>query len=299
MPTYDVVVLTDNRYINPTKQDQYTKNVLLEDGLVLKALETEGLKATKKAWDDASFNWSTTKYILFRTTWDYFERFTEFSIWLESVSKQTTLINSKEIIYWNIDKHYLLDLHQKGVNIPPTRFIEKGEKITLSQLFEETGWKTTVLKPCISGGGWNTFKINKETVKAHETTLAKLLETESMMLQPFQENIVTNGEISMMVFGGKFTHAILKRAKSGDYRVQDDYGGTVHAYNPSQEEISFAEKAVNACFETPIYARVDIFRDNNEKLALAELELIEPELWFREHTEAATILAKEIKKQLL
>jgi glutathione synthase/RimK-type ligase-like ATP-grasp enzyme len=299
MHPYDVVVLTDSRYINPTNQDQYTKNVLLEDGLVLKALEAEGLKVAKKAWDDANFNWSTTKYILFRTTWDYFERFTEFSLWLECVSKQTTLINSKEIIYWNIDKHYLLDLQQKGVNIPPTRFIEKGEKITLGQLFKETGWNTTVLKPCISGGGWNTFKINKEAVKVHEATLAKLLETESMMLQPFQENIVTKGEVSMMVFGGKFTHAILKRAKSGDYRVQDDYGGTIQTYSPSQEEISFAEKAINACFEMPIYARVDIFRDNNNELALAELELIEPELWFREHTEAATLLAKEIKKQLL
>ena len=100
-----------------------------------------------------------------------------------------------------------------------------------------------------------------------------------MILQPFQYNIVEKGEISLMVMNGNFTHAILKIAKKGDFRVQDDFGGSVHDYNPTQEEIDFAENTVKACQEMPIYARVDVFTDNNNTLALAELELIEPELW--------------------
>ena len=96
------------------------------------------------------------------------------------------------------------------------------------------------------------------------------------MLQEFQKNIVEEGEISMMVFDGRFTHAVLKIAKPGDFRVQDDYGGSVHIYQPSAEEITFAENVVKACSEMPLYARVDIFKDNDGHWALAELEIFEP-----------------------
>ena len=99
----------------------------------------------------------------------------------------------------------------------------------------------------------------------------------------------------MMVFNGKFSHAVLKAAKPGDFRVQDDFGGSVKMYTPTVEEIEFAENTVKACQELPIYARVDIFTDNDNHIALSELELIEPELWFRYFPQAAKKLASAIK----
>ena len=72
---FDVVVLTDRRYVSPTKKTPYIENVLLEDRLVVEALQNEGLTVGRKAWDDPDFNWSTTRFALFRTTWDYFDRF--------------------------------------------------------------------------------------------------------------------------------------------------------------------------------------------------------------------------------
>ena len=48
----------------------------------------------------------------------------------------------------------------------------------------------------------------------------------------------------------------------------------------------------------PIYARVDIFTDNNDELAVSEVELIEPELWFRNNPTAARILAQAVKEKL-
>ncbi|MBO6631975.1 MAG: hypothetical protein JJ936_10545, partial [Psychroserpens sp.] len=63
--------------------------------------------------------------------------------------------------------------------------------------------------------------------------------------------------------------------------------------------IQFAEAAVKACPELPIYARVDIFEDNEGSIALSELELIEPELWFRNHKQAALVLADGIKARLI
>jgi glutathione synthase/RimK-type ligase-like ATP-grasp enzyme len=299
---YDVVVLTDSRYINPKKQSVYIDNVLLEDRLVLEALQNQGLKAIRKSWDDQEFDWSSTKYALFRTTWDYFDRFPEFAKWLEATSQKTQFINSKKLIHWNIDKHYLQDLSKAGVTIPKTYFVESGTQITLEEAFQHAintmGFQPSefILKPCVSGAARHTYKIKKESIEAHEAVFQKLISEEAMMLQEFQENIIKEGEISMMVFNGEFTHAVLKVAKPGDFRVQDDFGGTVHQHEPTQEQIDFATSVVHAAPELPIYARVDIFKDNDDDWALAELEIFEPELWFRLNPKAADILSQSIMK---
>ena len=295
MKKYDVVILTEKRYLNPIKVNGYVQNILDEDNYIKVALENQGLVTIRLSWDDVDFDWSSTKFVLFRTTWDYFDRFDEFSVWLNEVSKQTVLLNSEKIIRWNIDKHYLQDLQQNGVHICESYFVEKGTQSTLKELSTKYGLKEFVLKPCISGAARHTYKINLENAEEYESVFSELIAQEAMILQPFQYNIVEKGEISLMVMNGKFTHAVLKIAKKGDFRVQDDFGGAVHNYTPTQQEIDFAENAVKACIEMPIYARVDVFTDNDNKLAIAELELIEPELWFRNYPSAADELAKGIK----
>ena len=293
--TYDIVILTERRYVNENYADNYANNVYQEDQLVQNALNALGLNTFRVSWDDAVFDWTSTSYILFRSTWDYFNRFQEFSLWLSKVTKQTILLNSEKIIRWNIDKHYLLDLQKYGVRIAKTHFIETGTNTTLNELRNTFGWKETVLKPCISGTARHTYRLNENNLEAHETIFKQLIATETMMLQPFQYNIVEKGEISMMVFNGEFSHAVLKTAKQGDFRVQDDFGGSVKMYTPTVEEIEFVENTVKACPELPIYARVDIFTDNDNQIALSELELIEPELWFRYFPQAAKKLAIAIK----
>ncbi|MBT4881715.1 MAG: hypothetical protein HON40_04110 [Flavobacteriales bacterium] len=293
---FDIVILTDHRYVNPKKADWYTQQVLDEDSLLQTALENKGLKVCKKDWADKGFDWTTTKYAIFRTTWDYFERFDEFFIWLENTKKKTTFINSSEIINWNIDKHYLQDLAKNKINIAPTLFIEKGDKITLLALFTKAKWNEAVLKPAISGAARHTYRITPSNCSEVEAVFQELIESESMLFQEFLNNITKKGEISLILIGGKYTHAVKKIAKKGDFRVQDDHGGRVEKYTPTKEEIVFAENCLTASPYKPMYARVDIVYDNNDKPSLSELELIEPELWFRFFPEAAEKLAEEINK---
>ena len=151
-----------------------------------------------------------------------------------------------------------------------------------------------MIKPAVSGAARQTYLLNMKTVDTHEDTFRELLATEAMLIQQFQENVIVKGEVAYMLFAGKFTHAVLKIAKQGDFRVQDDFGGTVEEYNPSEEEIAFVEKAVATCEPLPVYARVDVILDNDEKLAVTEVELIEPELWFRFHPPAADNLAEAV-----
>ena len=204
MKIYDVIILTDHRYLNDSKTDTYKHNVYTEDRLVYHALAELGLKTLRLAWDDMLFDWSSTKAVLFRSTWDYFDRFEEFSEWLKQVSEQTLPLNSEPLIRWNIDKHYLLDLQKNDVHIAESHFIEKGAKTTLSQLHDILNWEQTVLKPCVSGAARHTYKlsstatINSESLVAHETIFQKLIANEAMLLQPFQHQIVKKGEVSMM-----------------------------------------------------------------------------------------------------
>jgi len=293
---YDIVILTEDRYDNIVASDSNETNILLEDSLLQKSLEKIGLKVFRTSWSNPDIDWSSTKIVVFRTTWDYFDRFEEFFDWFEKTNQKTAFINPYETIKWNLDKHYLIDLQKVGINIPPTIFAEIGEKTSLRQLFEKTGWEEAVLKPAISGAGRHTYRLNKNNLKEYQEIFSELLLTESMMLQEFQHNIVDKGEIAFMIMGDKFTHAILKKAKMGDFRVQDDFGGSVDVYEPKKEEIDFALRAVKDSGKKTFYARVDVFYDNNNQLAIGELELIEPELWFRFKNSAADDLARTIAK---
>lgn len=295
MKKYDIVILTEDRYDGIiTPKDSNEEDILTEDALIQKSLEKIGLKVFRTSWSNPDFDWTSTRAAFFSTTWDYFDRYAEFSKWLEDIRSKTLLINPYETIKWNLDKHYLNDLEEAGINVPETIFAEVGETINLLQLFNKSGWKETVLKPAISGAGRHTYRLNKNSVTNYENIFSELLKNESMMLQEFQENVISKGEVAYMVMGNKFTHAILKKAKKGDFRVQDDFGGTVELYDASQKEIDFALNTVAKCGKETTYARVDVIYDNNNKLAVTELELIEPELWFRFKNSAADDLAKEV-----
>jgi glutathione synthase/RimK-type ligase-like ATP-grasp enzyme len=296
MHKYDITILTDSRYDNPAIINDYSNNVMLEDRLLKEALERKGLKAHRTYWDNPDFDWTRTRYAIFRTTWDYFDRIDEFMPWLEKTAELTQFINPISLLKWNMDKHYLRDLQQNGIEIPDTIFIKKGEKRNLSAITTDKNWSEFILKPAISGAARHTYRFKKEETKKFDSIFEALIANESMLLQEFQKNILIKGEIALMLFGGRFSHAVLKLPKAGDFRVQDDFGGTVHDYNPTEQEIAFAEKVITTISPLPVYARVDIFWDNEGKPVVSELEMIEPELWFRNSKNAADMLTNHIFK---
>ena len=295
MKVFDVVLLTDSRYVNPSKIDPYIQNVLKEDGLVMEGLEKLNLKTIKKDWNDTNFNWSSTKSAIFRSTWDYFDQFSNFRNWLELVKEQCYLINPYEQINWNLDKHYLLDLQKLDLPIVESVFVSKKTQLNLETISKSKNWKDIVIKPTISGAARHTYHLKNDEIKKFQDKWLSLTNDEDFMVQEFQKNILSTGEIAVMIFGGEYSHSVLKKAKKGDFRVQDDFGGSVEKINPSLEIIELAEKTVKSLKTMPIYARVDIIFDNVSNPVISELELIEPELWFRFKEESAYKLAEIVK----
>ena len=295
MKEFDVVLLTDSRYVNPKKIDPYIQNVLKEDRLVMDGLEKLNLRTIKKDWNDTNFNWSSTKSAIFRSTWDYFDQFSNFRNWLELVKEQCYLINPYEQINWNLDKHYLLDLQKLDLPIVESVFVSKKTQLNLETISKSKNWKDIVIKPTISGAARHTYHLKNDEIKKFQDKWLSLTNNEDFMVQEFQKNILSTGEIAVMLFGGEYSHSVLKKAKKGDFRVQDDFGGSVEIINPSLEIIELAEKTVKSLKTSPLYARVDIIFDNGSNPVISELELIEPELWFRFKEESAYKLAEIVK----
>lgn len=296
MPRADIALVSERRFVNreATPDDWYLRNILNDDRLLSDALAGRGLSSVRVDWSDASVDWESFKLAVFRTTWDYFDRFPEFTAWLKRAEREVRFINDATTAWWNLDKHYLGDLERRGVAIVPSIYREAGSTETLPELLARSGWDEAVLKPCVSGAARHTYRVNAGTAAALQVQIASVLAGEAFILQPFVRDIQVGGERSLMVLDGVATHAVQKVPKAGDFRVQDDHGGTWSPYEPTVEEIAFAQQAIAAVDPRPAYGRVDIVRGNDGHIQLMELELIEPELWLRSKPEAATRFAAAI-----
>jgi glutathione synthase/RimK-type ligase-like ATP-grasp enzyme len=293
---FDIVLLTEQRYENPSNPTPYQQQVMREDAYLQAALERQGLRVARVDWARTDFDWARAGTAVFRTTWDYFKRIDEFTAWLDDTAAKIKMINPAATVRWNMDKHYLLDLARSGVPIVDTVFFEIGQKADLSQFFAHFDVESLVLKPCIAAGSLHTYHFGMNKIEEIQAIFDDLISVRSMMLQAFQKNVLRYGEISLVMIGGEITHSIIKRAKSGDFRVQQEFGGSVEIYSPSSKEIELAHQTYEACSETPLYGRVDILLNNQDKPVISELELIEPELFFRLHEAAAQQFAKSLSQ---
>ena len=116
------------------------------------------------------------------------------------------------------------------------------------------------------------------------------------MLQPFVADVLVRGEVSAVWIAGELTHCVRKTPAAGDYRVQADFGGRDEPYEPAESErgavartVAVAEELLG---ESLLFARVDWLSSDAAGWQLSELELVEPELFFRHGPHAATRLAE-------
>ena len=296
-----IALLTESRFAAPTapRADWYLANILHEDHLLQAALRRRGIASERVDWAREDVDWSRFGGAVFRSTWDYSRRFGAFSAWLDRVAGRLPLCNPLAVVRWNIDKHYLADLKAAGIPVVPSRFLERGTDRPLAELLADSGWTEAVVKPCVSGGARHTYRVDRENAADLDPLLRELLQDEAFILQPFQRAVLSGGEDTLMVLGGRYSHAVRKLPQAGDFRVQDDHGGTVWRLRPDDAQVDLAERAMAACPLSgaglaPAYGRVDMVRGNDGAWAVMELELFEPELWLRQHPPSAELLADAI-----
>ncbi|MFI5694188.1 RimK family alpha-L-glutamate ligase [Kribbella sp. NPDC051586] len=256
---------------------------------LVEALRTAGVDPAAEVWTDPSIDWSAYDAVLLRSVWDYHLRYDEFTEWLALLDKAgVPVLNDSGLVRWNGDKRYLLELRERGVAIVPSQ-VAAGA--CLREVVTGLAGQEIVVKPTVGATALHTVRGVAGSAELDQA-LAELPEI-VYLVQPFQPEIVADGEWSLIFVDGEFTHAVVKRAAEGDYRVQDDFGGSVTPTDPTPAVLDGARAALEAVGRTPAYARVDGVVVNGRFL-LMELELIEPELFFPQHPEAAHKLAAAI-----
>ena len=200
------------------------------------------------------------------------------SLLLRAERERWPMINPPELLRWNSDKAYLVELTERRVSTVPTLAVEACCDEDLEEARRRFGSEWLVIKPPVSASAMGAHRIGPKDDLPSDSR------GKPMIIQPLIEEIARTGEFSLMLFGGEYSHVVVKRPKSGDFRVQEHHGGkTSPCTAPPEGAVSLAQAALAAAPAPATYARVDIVADDDGVLRIMELELIEPAL-FLDHS---------------
>lgn len=241
--------------------------------------KTRGLEISPLIWSAKEQDLSAYRFLVIRTCWDYYLRLDEFTAWLDLVeSKRVKVWNPLNVIRQNVHKFYLQTLEQNGVPIIPTFFLKKNSSCILNEIMNTNNWDKAVIKPAVSATAYKTYMVSRNDIQKGQKILDELLKNNDILVQKFAEEINTEGEWSLIFFGGKYSHSVLKVPLENDFRVQKEFGGKYIHKEPHADLLGSAEFVLSKIPEKLMYARVDGV-NTNEGFMLMELELIEPDLF--------------------
>jgi glutathione synthase/RimK-type ligase-like ATP-grasp enzyme len=272
---------------------------VIDDELAVAELRARGHAVEEVPWRRRGVDWRAFDLVVIRTTWDYqhdLDGFLEALAAIEATG--TALANPAALVRWNARKTYLRDLAARGVTIVPTRWgvgLAAGELGALCEAYGDGG---CVIKPTVSANAHDTFRLARRPDDALIASVTARFAGREWMAQPFVRAVLDDGEYSVFYFDGGYSHAIVKRPKSGDFRVQEEHGGRIEGITPDDAVRAAADRVMAALDEAPLQARVDLVRLDDGALALMELEAIEPSLYFRTHPRAAANFADAVERRL-
>ncbi len=240
---------------------------------LVEALVSAGMAVETWAWDHPEARWSEAAVVLPRSTWDYYRNLDRFLGWAREVASRTRLLNPWPIIRWNHHKSYLLSLPMRGVPVVPTVAVEQGSQVTLEEICDLEGWDKVVVKPAVGAGSHGVQSVARGSLA--EACLETRLEEGDMLVQPFMESVLNQGERSLVFIDGQYSHGVVKAPRF------DGQAESVRALDePTERQLEVARRAIASVEERLLYGRVDLVSDEEGAPRVAELELIEPSLFF-------------------
>ncbi|MBW3604008.1 MAG: hypothetical protein KY460_03670 [Actinobacteria bacterium] len=266
---------------------------------LIAALAGRGIASRLCVWDDATVDWAAWDLVVLRSTWDYPRRYDAFVRWVTDVAAATRVCNPPEVVTWNSDKRYLLELAGCGVGIVPSAVYGPGSPVKLP----DDG--RFVVKPTVSAGAQDTVRYDRT---GHADALAHTRRIQSqgrhVLVQPYVEHVDDRGETALVFMGGRFSHAIRKgpiltgapETVGGLFAAED-----IRPRTPTDHERAAAELALDALpFDRTdlLYARVDLLPGPDGTPLLLEVELVEPSLFLRFCDGAPDRLARSIAAHL-
>ncbi|HET6628739.1 MAG TPA: hypothetical protein VFG91_03085 [Woeseiaceae bacterium] len=260
----------------------------IDADLGIAPLEALGWCVEQVPWRSGNARWDDFDAVYIGTPWDYPEDVVRFLGVLARIeASRAVLVNPLSLVRWNLPKTYLRDLESRGAAIVPSRWGEHLAPGALAAGFDELAAERLVVKPVVSTNARDTFLLARDEVREAEPELLRAFDRRAFVVQPFIEQIRSEGEYSLFYFGNEFSHAIRKKPKARDFRVQEEHGASIDAVaSPDAALVAAADRVLELVRPAPAYARCDLVRGPDGRFLLMELELIEPSLYLRMHADA-------------
>ena len=234
------------------------------------------------SWRAPDVDWNAYDLVYICTPWDYQDDPVAFMGVLEKIeASDALLVNSLRTVRWNLDKNYLRELEADGARIVPSLWRETWSDNAIADASAAFGTPTVVVKPQVGANADHTYVVDAGNTEALSDELATVFANKPFFVQPFLETIRTEGEYSLFYFGGRYSHAILKKPKPGDFRSQEEHGADILPSMANNDMRAAAERMLATLDPAPVYARADYIRGPGDEFLLMELEVNEPSLYFR------------------
>lgn len=230
--------------------------------------------------------------------WDYPYAHRAFLQWLDRVSAETTICNDPETVRWNAHKFYLRDLERAGIPIVPTAWLNAGETVALDRLMTTRQWNEVIIKPAYGGSSINVMAIDsfERARDEGQPHLEQLLHDQDVLVQPFLKTLAGYPERALMFIDGKYSHAVTKTPFQTALPTGE--AGDAPLVEATAQEIMVAQRALSVSPQKTLYARVDLVRDDAERICVMELELIEPTLFLSVYQPSIAAFADAIAGRL-
>lgn len=265
---------------------------VMDYDLSFDAMSALGWHVDTVPWREPSIDWNEYDAVYICTPWDYPEDADLFMRVLEAIDASSAhLLNPLSLVKWSLAKTYLRDLEEKGAAIVPSIWFDDIDAAGIPRWFETLSSDKVVIKPDV---GTNAHDTHVLTNPVSDELMAHLLDTfarRPFFVQPFMENVQSEGEYSLFFFNGEYSHAILKTPEQGDFRSQEEHGADIKSVCASAQQIDAVRQVLAWVDPQPVYVRADLVRDTGDNFLLMELELIEPSLYLRTNERAAARFA--------
>lgn len=275
--------------------------------LLFPALDAAGMAWEVVAWDDPTVRWEAFDLVVLRACWDYFGRVDAFRAVLAHISEVSTLANPLHVVEWNLDKRYLIELEQAGVPVVDTALVTHlsppAELGAALGWVERWGAREVVVKPSVSAGSNDTYRLAADDGVSIVRAVQAIIDSDRVaMLQPYLTGVDTDGERGCVYIDGVFDHAFTKAAllRPGGQDVEGLFAveqiGSAH---PTETERAVADGVMGWLtrkFGTLLYARVDLL-PSQAGPRVAEVELIEPSLFFEADPPSAVRFVQAIQRR--
>jgi glutathione synthase/RimK-type ligase-like ATP-grasp enzyme len=253
-----------------------------------KALRDAGAEVDALPWNGAH-ELAGYDLTLPLVAWGYHQRFPEWLAFLDRLERTGTQVaNSVPVLRWNSDKAYLAELSAAGISTVPSIAFDDFGPSDLADARRAFGCSDLVAKPTVSASAFGTYRLGASD------PFPEPVRGWRMLVQPWLKTIVSRGEYSLIFFDGKFSHAVVKVPRPGEFRVQPEFGGIITHCAPPDGALDLAEAALTAAPSATVYARVDLVVGNEGELQVIELELIEPALFLAQAPHAAPAFAAAV-----